>query len=350
MFRYLALGLAGLALAACSGGDGGESDGYGGSPIRIVGSSTVYPFTTAVAENLTLSRQGMRTPIVESTGTGGGLQLFCGGVGPNFPDVANASRQIKPSEVERCIENGVNQIIEIQVGVDGIAFAQSRDAELFSITSGQLYRALAATTPEGEENETERWNEIDPSLPDRPIEVLGPPPTSGTRDAFNELVMTAGCKSFPQLAALEETDEDAFELRCTRLREDGVFVETGENDNLIVQKLVSNPRAIGIFGYSYLEENLDKVQPLPLDGTLPTYDVIASGEYPAARPLFIYVKGEHLGAKPALRDFMAEYTAEGTSGPDGYLRSRGLIALPEERRDNNRMIASEARAMDAGSL
>ena len=342
-----------VLLSGCSDGPAtGENSSAvaGGEPIRIVGSSTVYPFTTAVSENLKNMMPEISTPIVESTGTGGGLQLFCSGVGLQYPDIANASRRIKTSEVERCRQNGVNDIIEIQVGVDGIAFAQSRDAQPMELTARQLYRALAATTPEGEENEVENWNEVDPGLPDRPIEVLGPPPTSGTRDAFNELVMTVGCETYPELAALEETDETEFETRCTRLREDGAFVESGENDNLIVQKLVSNPRAIGIFGYSYLEENLDKVEPLQLDGVMPTYEAIASNEYEAARPLYIYVKGEHLPAKPAIREFLAEYTAERTTGPDGYLRGRGLIAMPEARRTENRLIAEEARVLDASEL
>ena len=350
----LALTASLAALSACSDGGAPSADGTaaagGTEPIRIVGSSTVYPFTTAVAENLTNANPNLPTPIVESTGTGGGLQLFCSGVGLQYPDIANASRRIKMSEVERCRENGVNDIIEIQVGLDGIAFAQSRDAQDMDLTAQQIYRALAATAPDGTPNEVENWNEVDPSLPDRPIEVLGPPPTSGTRDAFNELVMTLGCQEYPEIAALEESNEDEFEVRCTQLREDGVFVESGENDNLIVQKLVSNPRAIGIFGYSYLEENLDKIEPLDLDGIAPTYEAIAAGDYEAARPLFIYVKGEHLAAKPAIREFLAEYTDEGTAGTEGYLRDRGLIALPEDRREENRRTASDAIVMDPSSL
>ncbi|MEM8826875.1 MAG: substrate-binding domain-containing protein, partial [Pseudomonadota bacterium] len=248
-----------LILAACGGGAGEP-------PLRIVGSSTVYPFTTAVAETYANLNPDRSAPIVESTGTGGGLKLFCGGVGLGYPDMANASRRIKKSEVDLCRANGVEEVIEIQVGIDGIAFAQSRDAAPIALTAAHLWRALAATGPDGRENDTRLWSEVDPALPDRRIEVLGPPPTSGTRDAFNELVMQAGCERVPEVAALEETDEALFEERCVRLREDGVFVEAGENDNLIVQKLVSNPLAIGIFGYSYLEENLDQIEPLTLDG------------------------------------------------------------------------------------
>ena len=349
--RLMLMACAGLlGLSACSdGGAGGETPAAGGEPIRIVGSSTVYPFTTAVAENLKNTNPDIPTPIIESTGTGGGLQLFCSGVGLNYPDVANASRRIKESEIERCRENGVNQIIEVQVGIDGIVFARSREAEPMELTSAEIYRALAATAPDGTENEVTRWSEIDPSLPDTQIRVLGPPPTSGTRDAFNELVMEAGCEEFPEIAAQTDSEDELAE-RCTRLREDGVFVEGGENDNLIVQKLVADPRAVGIFGYSYLDENLDKIEPVSLNGVEPTYEEIASGDYTAARPLYIYVKGEHLQAKPALQTFLAEYTDEGTVGSEGYLRERGLISLPDDRREENRRIAAEARAMDTAEL
>ncbi|WP_255536295.1 substrate-binding domain-containing protein [Pacificimonas pallii] len=344
-----------LALAACDNNSSGTpSDGAeaaSASPaIRIVGSSTVYPFTTAVAENFNNTNPNAAAPIVESTGTGGGMKLFCAGVGLEHPDISNASRRIKASEVEMCNANGVQQILEIQVGIDGIAFAQSRDAQDMPLTAEQLYRALAATAPDGSKNAVTNWNQVDPSLPDRRIEVLGPPPTSGTRDAFNELVMQSGCEEVPEVAALEAQDEDLFEERCTKLREDGVFVEAGENDNLIVQKLVSNPVAVGIFGYSYLEENLDKIAPLTLNGVTPTYEDIASGAYIAARPLYIYVKGEHMTAKPDLAAFLAEYTSEATSGPDGYLRNRGLIAATDDVRAANRDAAENGTVLDASTL
>ncbi len=344
-----------LALAACdSGGAGGNTSAgdpaVAGPALKIVGSSTVYPFTTAVAENFKNTHPSAATPIVESTGTGGGLKLFCAGVGTEHPDIANASRRIKMSEVEMCRENGVNDIIEIQVGIDGIAFAQSRDAEPFELTAEELYLALAATSPDGTPNTLTNWNQVKPGLPDRKIEVLGPPPTSGTRDAFNELVMQAGCEAVPEVAALEDSDEALFEERCTKLREDGVFVEAGENDNLIVQKLVSNPVAIGIFGYSYLEENLDKIAALNLNGVQPTYDDIASGAYIAARPLYIYAKGEHMRAKPALKTFLTEYVSDTAVGPEGYLKGRGLIAAPDAIRAANVDAATNGTVMDTSGL
>ncbi|MGB7406132.1 MAG: substrate-binding domain-containing protein [Pacificimonas sp.] len=340
-----------LTIAACGDGGAGSAGGAASEPaLRIVGSSTVYPFTTAVVEDFTNSNPGVPAPIVESTGTGGGMKLFCAGVGLEHPDLANASRRIKASELQMCNENGVNQVIELQVGIDGIAFAQNRDASDLALSAEQLYRALAATAPDGTPNTVTNWNEIDPSLPDRRIEVLGPPPTSGTRDAFNELVMQAGCEEIPELAALEDEDEGLFEERCTRLREDGAYVESGENDNLIVQKLVSNPVALGIFGYSYLDENLDQVEPVPLNGVLPSYDNIADGSYIAARSLYIYAKGEHLAAKPALGDFLAAYASEAVSGPDGLLASQGLIAAPDEARAENRDAASGSAVLTASDL
>ncbi|MGB3722811.1 MAG: substrate-binding domain-containing protein [Pacificimonas sp.] len=346
-----------LLIAACDGGSGGSSgananadSAVAGQALKIVGSSTVYPFTTAVAENFKNTYPGAATPIVESTGTGGGLKLFCAGVGQEYPDIANASRRIKMSEVEMCRDNGVENIIEIQVGIDGIAFAQSRDAQLFPLTAEDIYRALAASAPDGTENRLSNWSEVRTGLPDRRIEVLGPPPTSGTRDAFNELVMQSGCEAVPEVAALEDQDEALFEQRCTRLREDGVFVEAGENDNLIVQKLVSNPVAIGIFGYSYLDENLDKIAALDLNGAQPTYEQIAGGSYIAARPLYIYAKGEHMRAKPALKTFLMEYTGNAAIGPEGYLTGRGLIAAPDDIRAANIDAATNGTPMDVSGL
>ena len=229
-------------------------------------------------------------------------------------------------------------------------FAQSRDASPLALTGEQIYRALAATAPDGSPNTATTWRDIDPSLPDRRIEVLGPPPTSGTRDAFNELVMGEGCRAVPQVAALEESDEAAFEERCQKLREDGAYVEAGENDNLIVQKLNSNPNAVGLFGYSYLEENLDKIEPVTLDGVEPTYDDIASGEYIAARPLYIYVKGEHLQAKPALKTFVEEYMSDAMIGPEGSMRDRGLIAATDDVRTDDRTRWANGTGITAADL
>ena len=336
-----------LALAAC-----GDNSAGGGTrdSIRAVGSSTVYPFAKAVAEAFVLSHPDFKSPLIESTGTGGGIKLFCGGVGVQHPDIANASRRIKKSEVEQCNANGVNQIVEIQVGLDGIALAQAKSDAAMDLTPAQIFLALAATTPDGKPNTAKNWNEIDPKLPNRKIEVLGPPPTSGTRDAFNELVMEAGCKGFDNLKALKDTNEDEFKSRCTKLREDGVYVEAGENDNLIVQKLAANPTALGIFGYSYLEENLDKVAGIKVGGVAPVYDAIADGSYPASRALYIYAKGEHAKAKPALAAFLAEYTSEATWGPTGYLKGRGLIASPDAVRAANAAAAKAMTAMDASVL
>jgi phosphate transport system substrate-binding protein len=362
--RTPSLALAGiglLALAACDsspaptppqGGDTAATSGVNvsGPALRIVGSSTVYPFTTAVAENFRRKYPAAAAPIVESTGTGGGIKLFCGGVGTQHPDIANASRRIKKSEVELCNTNGVKQIVEVQVGLDGIAVAQAKsDAEL-DVTPAQMFLALAATKPDGSKNTATTWNQIDPKLPTRKIEVLGPPPTSGTRDAFNELVMEAGCATFPNLKALKDTNEDEYKTRCTKLREDGVYVEAGENDNLIVQKLVANPTAVGIFGYSYLEENLDKIEGVKMAGVAPEYDAIANGTYPASRPLYIYVKGEHARAKPALAAFLQEYTSEAAFGPEGYLKSRGLIAEPDAERKASAAAAAALTPLDIAAL
>ena len=362
--RTTSLALAGiglLALAACDsspaptppqGGDTAATGGINvsGPALRIVGSSTVYPFTTAVAENFRRKYPAAAAPIVESTGTGGGIKLFCGGVGTQHPHIANASRRIKKSEVELCNANGVKQIVEVQVGIDGIAVAQAKSDAEMDVTPAQIFLALAATKPDGSKNDVTTWNQIDPKLPNRKIEVLGPPPTSGTRDAFNELVMEAGCATFANLKALKDSNEDEYKTRCTKLREDGVYVEAGENDNLIVQKLVANPTALGVFGYSYLEENLDKIEGVKMNGVAPEYEAIASGTYPASRPLYIYVKGEHARAKPALAVFLQEYTSEAAFGPEGYLKARGLIAEPDAERKASAAAAAALTPLDIAVL
>lgn len=359
-FAIVSIGIA--SLAACdsspapapTGGieaSGGSAAGnVSGPAIRIVGSSTVYPFTTAVAENFKRKFPSAATPIVESTGTGGGIKLFCSGVGTQYPDIANASRRIKASEVELCKANGVNQIVEIQIGLDGLVLAQSQRAPALSLTPRHVFLALAATKPDGTPNTVRNWNEVDPALSNRKIEVLGPPPTSGTRDSFNELIMEAGCRTFPNLVAIKDVNEDEYKSRCTKLREDGVYVEAGENDNLIVQKLVSNPVAVGAFGYSYLEANLDKISGISLGGVEPEYESITNGSYPAARAMFIYAKGEHARAKPSLAAFLAEYTSDAAWGPGGYLKSRGLIASPDAVRAANAEAAATMKLLDAASL
>ncbi len=302
--------------------------------ITIVGSSTVYPFTTAVAEQFGRSTR-FRTPKVESTGTGGGLKLFCNGVGVAHPDVVNASRRIKPGEVEACRRNGVKEIVEVKVGYDGLTLAQSRRSEPMRLTLRDVWLALARQVPDparpGEliANPHRTWKDVNPALPARRIEVLGPPPTSGTRDSFAEMVLEGGCKTFDWIKALAETDGNRFRAICHTIREDGAYVEAGENDNLIVQKIEANPGAIGVFGYSFLEENQDKLVGLPLQGVAPTFDTIASGEYPAARPLFIYVKKAHVDFVPGLKEFVAEYVSARALGEEGYLADKGLVPPAE---------------------
>jgi len=298
--------------------------------ISIVGSSTVYPFTTTVAEQF--GRAGkFKTPKVESTGTGGGLKLFCNGVGPQFPDVANASRRIRPAELQTCAQNGVKDVIEVKVGYDGIVIAENKTGSSLSITRKDVYLALAKNVPDPANPSTlipnpyRTWKDVNKSLPATKIEVLGPPPTSGTRDSFAELYMEAGCRTFAWLDALRSQDEPRFKRACDTMREDGGYIEAGENDNLIVQKLTANKDAVGIFGYSFLEENLDKLKGAVVDGVSPTFETVSSGKYPASRPLFIYVKKAHIGVIPGISEFIAEYTSDKALGEEGYLAEKGLI-------------------------
>ncbi len=307
--------------------------------IRIVGSSTVYPFATVVAEEFGQSTD-FKTPIIESTGSGGGLKLFCAGVGVEHPDITNASRRIKQSEVDLCAKNGVAEIIEIKIGYDGIVMARSRKSDSFELTLERVYRALAKELPDGSggfaANPHETWQDVDPDLPDVKIEVLGPPPTSGTRDAFNELALEGGCKAIPEISALEKSDENRYLRLCHSSREDGAYVEAGENDNLIVQKLVANPDALGVFGYSFLDQNADLVRGSPVDGVEPTFENIASGAYPVSRSLYFYVKKAHVGSIPGIQEFIAEFTSEKASGDFGYLTDKGLIPAPRQEREKYR--------------
>jgi phosphate transport system substrate-binding protein len=301
--------------------------------VAVVGSSTVYPFTTTVAEQFGKGGK-FKTPKVESTGTGGGIKLFCAGVGVSHPDVANASRAIKASEVEACKKAGVTDIIEVKVGYDGIVVASSIKGKPFKLTRKDIYLALAKQIPDPANptalinNPYKTWNQVNASLPADKIEVLGPPPTSGTRDAFVELVMQSGCSTYSWIKTLKDVDESRFKKVCDSVREDGAYVEAGENDNLIVQKLEANPKALGIFGYSFLEENVSQLQGAPIDGVVPTFDNIASSKYPVSRPLFIYVKTQHLGVIPGLREFVAEYVSDRSMGSDGYLADKGLVPMP----------------------
>ena len=302
--------------------------------IRIVGSSTVFPFTSVVIERFSQSTN-FPAPIIESTGTGGGMRLFCEGVGESTPDFTGASRPMRESEFVICQENGVGDITEMMIGFDGIVLANSRQSPPLALTKDQIFNALAAEVEVNGEivsNPYIMWSDIDPSLPEQEILVLGPPPTSGTRDAFVELVMEEACEDFPAIAALEDTDEDRFDSVCATLREDGLFVEAGENDNLIVQRLQSTPEAIGIFGFSFLEENSDVIQGATVNGIQPTFENIASGEYGVSRSLFVYVKDQHVGVIPGMREFIAEYTSDRAVGDEGYLVEVGLIPLPEDER------------------
>lgn len=298
--------------------------------IRIVGSSTVFPFSTAVAEQFGRTTN-FPTPIVEATGSGGGLKLFCDGVGTDTPDMTNASRRIKSSEVELCASNGVAEITEVKIGYDGIVLANSKSGPALDLTLDKLFLALAKDVPmDGKlvPNPYTKWSEIDPSLPDADIEVLGPPPTSGTRDAFVELAMEGGCE------AIEGAAELGLEGKtCHLIREDGRFVEAGENDNLIVQKLEANPAAYGIFGFSFLDQNADKVRGARIANVEPTFENIADGAYPVSRSLYFYVKKAHVGVIPGIEEYLAEFTSDRSTGEDGYLLDKGLIPLPDEQRD-----------------
>ncbi len=303
--------------------------------IRIVGSSTVFPFSTAVAETFGKTTN-FKTPVVESTGSGGGLKLFCSGTGDKHPDITNASRRIKKSEVAKCAKNGIKDIVEVKVGYDGIVLANSKDAARVKFTQRDLFLALAKNVPNGEgktiANPYKTWKDVNPSLPDMAIEVMGPPPTSGTRDAFDELAMEKGCKSFPWIKALKKKDKPAFKALCQTLREDGAYIEAGENDNLIVQKLRANPKAFGIFGFSYLDQNADKVQGSLIKGKAPTFENISDGSYPVSRPLFFYVKKSQVGSVPGIREYIAEFTSEKAWGDEGYLTDKGLIPMSKAER------------------
>lgn len=324
-------GLAGLALLALQAipAEAQSARDY----ISIVGSSTVYPFATVVAEQFGKT-SGFKTPKVESTGSGGGIKLFCSGVGVQYPDIANSSRPIKPTELEACARNGVRDVVEVKIGFDGIVLAESLKAPGLNVTLRDIYLALAKQVPDpkgGEKlvpNPYKTWKDVNPKLPAETIEVLGPPPTSGTRDAFVEIAMEGGCKTVPWIKVIKDQDESKFKQICHTIREDGRFIEAGENDNLIVQKLKANPNAVGVFGYSFLEQNLDAVKGSLVDGVPPTFENIADGKYPISRPLFFYVKKAHIGAIPGIREYVADFTSPKAMGEDGYLADKGLVPLP----------------------
>ncbi len=341
----LALPLISVALALSACGSSGENATR--DSIRAVGSSTVYPFAKAVAESLARSNPDFKSPIIESTGTGGGMKLFCAGVGASTPDITNASRRMKKSEFEDCQANGVTDIIEIQVGLDGIAFAADKGGIDMNLSPEIIYKALAAK-PFGKEQTAKTWKDVDPSLPADPILVYGPPSTSGTRDALKELILEKGCETDPAMKALKESDEDKFKQICTEVRGDGAYVDQGEQDNLIVQKIESNPKAMGVFGYSYLEENADKLNGLKVNGVTPTYDNISSFAYPGARPLYIYVKKAHLDAIPGLKEFLAEWVKNWGKG--GMLAKIGLVVSPDDVIAKSTKAATEHTVLSASDF
>jgi len=342
----ITLAAAGAALAGCGSPTGG-GDAGARNQIRVVGSSTVYPFTQAVAERFGQSGAGFAAPIVESTGTGGGIQLFCAGVGPQHPDVVNASRRIKASEIELCNRNGVQQVIEVPVGIDGLALIESNDSPAFHLTARDVYAALAAN-PFGRPQTARNWNDVNPALPNIPIRVYGPPPTSGTRDSFAELILDKGCNSDPAMEALKSSDSDRHKTLCTQIREDGAYIEAGENDNLLVQRVSENPGTVGILGYSFLEANRERVHGIPLAGVAPTSETIQNFTYPGARRLYIYVKGEHLGAIPGLREFLTAYAQ--AWNPGGYLVQRGMIPLPDAERQAAAQAVQNPQPITAAAL
>ena len=334
--------LAATALAGCGGSQNASRD-----QIRAVGSSTVYPFAKAVADSLAKANADIKSPIIESVGTGAGMKLFCAGVGAQHPNIANASRRIKKSEFEDCQKNGVKDIVEIQVGLDGIAFAEAKSGPGLALTQADVYKALAAN-PFGKPNTAKTWKDVNPALPDLPILVYGPPSTSGTRDALKELVLVKGCETDPAMKALKDTDKEKHEAICGEVRSDGAYVDAGENDNLIVQKLEANPKAMGVFGFSYLEENIDKLKGLTMNGVEPTYASISDFSYPGARPLYIYVKAAHLGAIKGLKEFVGEWAK--TWSRDGLLAKLGMVVSPDDVQAANAKAATDLTPMSGADL
>jgi phosphate transport system substrate-binding protein len=340
--RILATALAAVTIAASQAALAARDH------ISIVGSSTVYPFTTTVAERFARGTQ-FKTPVVESTGTGGGMKLFCQGVGENTADITGASRRIKQSELDMCKANGVD-VVEVQVGYDGIVLANAKGAESFKLMRKDIFLALAKQVPNPDGSETlidnpyKTWKDVNPALPAIAIEVLGPPPTSGTRDAFAELALEGGCKTYPWIAAKKAQDKNAYKGICHNIREDGAYIEAGENDNLIVNKLVANPKALGVFGFSFLDQNADKVQGSLIEGKAATFESIADQSYPVSRPLFIYVKKAHVDVVPGVKQFLAEFTSERAWGDDGYLADKGMIPLPAEMRQQ---VTANVRKLNA---
>jgi phosphate transport system substrate-binding protein len=335
-------------LAACGSKSGGGGGGTSSSSdIKIVGSSTVYPFTKAVAEDFMKANAGVRVT-VESTGTGGGMKLFCAGVGGQHPDIEDASRQIKKSEYDDCVKNGAKSIIEVPVGIDGLTIIESKDGPAMNLTQADIYKALAADPFGKGPNKAQTWKDVNPSLPAVKIRVLGPPPTSGTRDSLADLYLTKGCDTDPAMKALAKSNEDQHKTICTKIREDGAYVEAGENDNLMVQKVSVDPGTLGILGFSYLDENADKVRPVQIAGITPSEETIANLSYPGARKLYIYLKGEHMQAKPKMRDFVATYAKNWGQG--GSLERIGLVPFSGADATAAAQQATELKPLDPSTL
>ena len=335
-----------VALVAACGGNGAGGNSASGQ-IKIVGSSTVYPFTTAIAEEFQRANPGM-SAIVESTGTGAGVKLFCAGVGDKFPDMVNASRAMKASEYKDCAKNGAKQVIEVPIGIDGLTFIEGKDGPGLNLTTADIYKALAANPFGKGPNTAKTWKDVNPSLPAIKIRVLGPPPTSGTRDSLADLILAKGCESDPAMKELKKTDEKKQKDVCTKIREDGAYVEAGENDNLLVQKVSADPGTLGVLGYSYLEANADKVKPVSLAGIAPTEATIADLSYPGSRKLYVYVKGEHLAAKPAMKQFIDNYAK--AWGKGGLLEKRGLVPFAAADAASATAQATALKPLDPASL
>jgi len=354
MKPFACLAIAAIALTACGQKTEGEAAKAGPSAsgrdqVWAAGSSTVFPFATRVAENVAKTGGG-KAAKVESLGTGGGFKLFCGGTGARFPDVANASRQMKKSEFEQCAANGVTDIVEIKIGFDGIVIANAKNGPTYNFKLDQLYRGLAAEVPAGAgfaKNTAKTWKDVDAALPGQAILVYGPPPTSGTRDAFVELALEKGARKLPALEALHGSDEDGFKAKAHTLRGDGAWVDAGENDNAIVQTLTKTPNALGAFGYSFLENNMDSVKAATIDGVAPTFETISNGTYPVSRSLFIYVKKANIGVTPGLREFVNAFVSDSATGKGGYLQQRGLIPLGPEDHAAQKATATELKTMTA---
>ncbi|MBN8819545.1 MAG: substrate-binding domain-containing protein [Sphingomonas sp.] len=345
--RYALVAASLLALAGCQSQSGGGA-GAARDQIRAVGSSTVYPFAQEAVGLFTQANPGMKAPIIESTGTGAGMKLFCAGIGSQHPDIENASRRIKKSEFEQCQANGVKEIVEVQIGLDGLAFAESTKGPGLKLTTKQVYEALAANPYGKGPNKAKTWKDIDPSLPAIAISVFGPPSTSGTRDSLAELVLTKGCESDPAMKALKDTDEAKHKQLCTQIREDGAYVDAGENDNLIVQKLIANPDAVGVFGFSFLDANRNALKDVSLNGVEAKYDTVANGSYPGARPLYLYVKKAHVAAVPGLKAYLEAFAKNWN--PDGPMTKRGMVAAPEDVRKANADVVANLTVMSGADL